>query len=104
MLRLCSVWISPPRSHRYHKYNLFGERANNVPPSVEYAVFDTDFGVRFGVFICFDILFDKPAAQLARERGVTDFVFSAAWFSEVPFLTGWLPRHHSSKLDFKYGG
>ncbi|XP_034247575.1 vanin-like protein 2 [Thrips palmi] len=72
---------------RYHKYNLFGEPGNNVPPSVEYVTFDTDFGVRFGMFICFDILFDKPSAQLARLQNVTDFVFSAAWFSEVPFLS-----------------
>ncbi|KAK3931145.1 Vanin-like protein 1 [Frankliniella fusca] len=72
---------------KYHKYNLFGEASNDVPPTVEYVTFDTDFGVRFGMFICFDILFDAPSAQLVRQRNVTDIIFSAAWFSEVPFLT-----------------
>ncbi|XP_052131890.1 vanin-like protein 1 isoform X2 [Frankliniella occidentalis] len=72
---------------KYHKYNLFGEKYDDVPPAVELVTFDTDFGVRFGMFICFDIFFDTPAAQLVRERNVTDIIFSAAWFSEVPFLT-----------------
>lgn len=72
---------------KYHKYHLFGEYLHQPPPSPEYSVFETDFGVRFGVFICFDILFDKPAAELALRLNVTDMVFTAAWFSEVPFLT-----------------
>jgi len=40
------------------------------------------------MFICFDILFQDPAARLIRETGVKDVIFSTAWFSEIPLLTG----------------
>lgn len=54
----------------------------------EIVTFDTDFGVKFGTFICFDILFREPAIQLTRVHQVTDIVYPTAWFSETPFLTG----------------
>lgn len=54
----------------------------------EIVTFDTDFGVKFGTFICFDILFREPATQLTRVHQVTDIVYPTAWFSETPFLTG----------------
>lgn len=48
--------------------------------------FDTDFGVKFGHLICFDILFAEPAAGLLRQ-GVRNFVYPSKWVSELPFLT-----------------
>lgn len=54
----------------------------------EIVTFDTDFGVKFGTFICFDILFSVPALNLTRTLGVSNIIFTTAWFSEVPFLTG----------------
>lgn len=54
-----------------------------VPDEV---VFETDFGVRFGVFICFDILFKSPALDLVS-KGIRDFVYPTFWFSELPYLT-----------------
>lgn len=73
---------------RYRKTNLFLERQFNVTATPEVVTFNTDFGVKFGTFICFDILFYKPALQLTRTYEVTDIVFPTAWFSEAPFLTG----------------
>lgn len=72
---------------RYRKVNLFVEPQFNVTKEPEIVTFDTDFGVKFGTFICFDILFATPALNLTRNLGVTDIVFTTAWFSEVPFLT-----------------
>ncbi|XP_025191100.1 vanin-like protein 1 isoform X3 [Melanaphis sacchari] len=72
---------------RYRKFNLFGELGFNHTPLSELCTFDTDFGVKFGMFICFDILFENPAARLVRETGVKDIIFSTAWFSEIPLLT-----------------
>uniref|UniRef100_A0A8D8TLY8 Vanin-like protein 1 n=1 Tax=Cacopsylla melanoneura TaxID=428564 RepID=A0A8D8TLY8_9HEMI len=72
---------------KYRKYNLFLEFGFDAPPQPELVTFDTDFGVTFGVFICFDILFTQPAVELVRQKNVTDFVFSAAWMSELPLLT-----------------
>ncbi|XP_055595880.1 vanin-like protein 1 [Uranotaenia lowii] len=71
---------------RYRKYNLFGEAGMNVTVLPDLTVFDTDFGVRFGTFICFDLMFEQPALELVR-NGVRDFVYPTMWFSELPFLT-----------------
>jgi predicted amidohydrolase len=48
---------------RYHKYNLFDDNIGKpLQPAI--AIFDTDFGVRFGHFIGFDLMFREPAMQL----------------------------------------
>uniref|UniRef100_A0A8D8FJ40 Vanin-like protein 1 n=1 Tax=Culex pipiens TaxID=7175 RepID=A0A8D8FJ40_CULPI len=72
---------------RYRKFNLFGEAGINTTVSAEHVSFKTDFGVTFGTFICFDLMFDEPALKLVRS-GVTDIIFPTMWFSELPFLTG----------------
>lgn len=72
---------------RYRKFNLFGEEVDKpIKPSL--IIFDTDFGVKFGQFICFDLMFRSPALELIRTAGVTDIVFPTMWYSELPFLTG----------------
>ncbi|XP_053685587.1 vanin-like protein 1 [Sabethes cyaneus] len=71
---------------RYRKYNLFGEAGINTTVYAEAVKFETDFGVTFGTFTCFDLLFDQPAISLIRD-GVTDIAFPTMWFSELPFLT-----------------
>ncbi|XP_062556375.1 vanin-like protein 1 [Armigeres subalbatus] len=71
---------------RYRKFNLFQEPGTNVTYLPELVTFDTDFGVRFGVMTCFDLLFVDPTLQLVK-LGVKDFVFPAWWVSEPPFLT-----------------
>lgn len=52
----------------------------------EVVTFDTSFGVKFGMFICFDLLFKTPALDVLQDPQVTDVVYSVAWFSELPFL------------------
>uniref|UniRef100_V5I2E9 Putative biotinidase and vanin n=1 Tax=Ixodes ricinus TaxID=34613 RepID=V5I2E9_IXORI len=42
---------------RYHKNHLFVEPFMSSPDPPEFAVFETDFGVRAGMFICFDVLY-----------------------------------------------
>lgn len=72
---------------RYRKFNLFGETGFSTTWEAEISILDTDFGVKFGIFTCFDLMFEKPAVQLVKDWGVTDIVFPTAWFSELPFLT-----------------
>lgn len=75
---------------RYRKYNLFLEEGFNTTKTPELVSFTTDFGVTFGTFICFDILFALPSVQLLiKNSNITDVVYPAAWFSELPFLSGW---------------
>uniref|UniRef100_A0A182PVD4 CN hydrolase domain-containing protein n=1 Tax=Anopheles epiroticus TaxID=199890 RepID=A0A182PVD4_9DIPT len=71
---------------RYRKYNLFKEPGTSITSSPELVSFETDFGVHFGVFTCFDILFALPTLELVK-HGLRDFVFPAFWTSEPPFLT-----------------
>ncbi|XP_055919868.1 vanin-like protein 1 [Eupeodes corollae] len=71
---------------RYRKYNSY-DLMTNVTLMPELSTFETDFGVKFGMFICFDINFYSPAMELV-DLGVKDFVYSSFWYSELPFLTG----------------
>ncbi|XP_018426710.1 PREDICTED: pantetheinase-like [Nanorana parkeri] len=72
---------------RYHKYNLFlGEVQFNVPSEPELVKFDTPFG-KFGIFICFDILFYNPAIALVVEHDVDTILFPTAWMNLLPHLT-----------------
>lgn len=72
----------------YRKFNLFGLELDILDRESEasHAIFHTDFGVTFGIFTCFDILFENPATQLAR-AGVKHFVFPTAWMDETPSLS-----------------
>ncbi|KAG9493495.1 hypothetical protein GDO78_001412, partial [Eleutherodactylus coqui] len=72
---------------RYHKYNLFrGENQFNVPKEPEIVTFDTPFG-KFGIFICYDILFYNPAVALVVEHDVDTILFPTAWMNRLPHLT-----------------
>ncbi|XP_037050780.1 vanin-like protein 2 [Bradysia coprophila] len=77
---------------RYRKFNLFGEDVDR-PLVPTLAVFETDFGVRFGHFICFDILFRYPALELIRSENITDIIYPTMWYSEMPFLTAVQVQH-----------
>ncbi|XP_039289979.1 vanin-like protein 1 isoform X3 [Nilaparvata lugens] len=73
---------------RYRKHNLYSKQsALTKPPSPEFSYFDTDFGVRFGMFTCFDIVFKTPALDLIKNYNISHFVFPTHWYSEMPFLT-----------------
>ncbi|CRL02200.1 CLUMA_CG015047, isoform A [Clunio marinus] len=71
---------------RYRKFNLFIEPFMNVTKEPDVATFETDFGVTFGHFICFDILFKSPALDLIN-LNVTHLLYPSMWYSETPFLT-----------------
>lgn len=54
---------------RYHKYNLFFEESFDTPPKLELITFDTPFAGKFGLIICFDILFHDPTIALMKMVG-----------------------------------
>lgn len=55
-------------------------------PGNEIVTFKTNFGVTFGMFICFDLYYRTPAVDVAGKAN--DIIFTASWYSETPFLTG----------------
>ncbi|XP_030054328.1 pantetheinase [Microcaecilia unicolor] len=72
---------------RYHKYNLFmSEEQFNRPVEPELVTFDSPFG-KFGIFICFDILFHDPAVALVSRLNVDTILFPTAWMNVLPHLT-----------------
>ncbi|XP_064835691.1 biotinidase-like [Oncorhynchus masou masou] len=71
---------------RYHKHNLYFEKAFDAPPTLEVVTFDTPFAGRFGVFTCFDILFHDPTVRLL-EQGVRQMVYPTAWMNQLPLLS-----------------
>ncbi|XP_050677594.1 vanin-like protein 1 isoform X1 [Leptidea sinapis] len=72
---------------RYRKINLFGEFTRTPALTPDLGVFTTDFGVTFGHFICFDLMFQVPAVQIVQKNNLTDIIFTTMWFSEMPYLT-----------------
>lgn len=70
---------------RYHKHNLYFEESFDTPPKLELITFDTPFAGKFGLIICFDILFHDPTVALV-EMGVRQLIFPTAWMNELPLL------------------
>ncbi|KAF7661731.1 hypothetical protein LDENG_00253210 [Lucifuga dentata] len=70
---------------RYHKNNPYFENAFDKPPQPEIIIFDTPFAGRFGVLICFDLLFQEPTITLV-DRGVRQLVYPTAWMNQIPLL------------------
>lgn len=87
---ICNDTLNPYLAFisRYRKYNLFlegPEVRRTLDPDVVY--FDTDFDVRFGLIICFDLNLQYPTADLLS-RKVDNFVYPTMWWSELPFHSG----------------
>ncbi|KAM3931787.1 pantetheinase-like [Leptodactylus fuscus] len=79
---------------RYHKYHLFfGESQFNAPEKPEISTFDTPFG-KFGIFICYDILFYNPAIVLVTLHNVDTIIFTTAWYNTLPHYSA--IQFHSS--------
>ncbi|KAH8289474.1 hypothetical protein KR054_005778, partial [Drosophila jambulina] len=72
---------------RYRKWNLYLEPATNRTELPHLATFGTDFGVTFGHFVCFDMLFYAPAQELVEKLGIRHVIVTKMFNSELPFLT-----------------
>lgn len=68
---------------KYRKFNLFVDPGIFKPKKPEVVTFDTDFGVKFGHFICFDIVFEEPALKMIRDHHVKDIIHTSMWSSEL---------------------
>ena len=73
---------------KYHKRNLYGDEIElfNVPSPTPHTVFTTSFGVTFGTFTCYDILYCDPPLEL-QEMGIRNYIFPTAWGNSFPFYT-----------------
>ncbi|KAM8967087.1 biotinidase [Pelodytes ibericus] len=71
----------------YFKHNLYFEFGFDTPPEVQHVVFDTPFASKFGLFTCFDILFNEPAVSLIRRHKVKHVLYPTAWMNQLPLLS-----------------
>jgi hypothetical protein len=71
---------------KYHKTNLYFEPEFDVPINQMPVAFEK-YGVKFGMMICFDIMFAKPQVEAIKRLGVTDMIFSSWWVNTPPILT-----------------
>ncbi|KAL7743922.1 hypothetical protein ACLKA6_003144 [Drosophila palustris] len=72
---------------RYRKWNLYLEPLLNRTAEPEIAIFETDFNVTFGHFVCFDMLFYTPAQELVERYNIRNIIVTKMFNSELPFLT-----------------
>ncbi|XP_059157989.1 pantetheinase-like [Physella acuta] len=70
---------------RYHKFHLFYEAQFNTPEA-EIIYFDTPFG-RFGLMVCFDVLFSEPGVTMVLKNNISNIVFPTAWMDALPLLS-----------------
>ncbi|XP_063905156.1 vanin-like protein 2 [Zophobas morio] len=77
---------------KYRKINLFGEPNLAPGSSNQSTIFSTDFGVTFGIFTCFDILYTNPSRTVLTNN-ITDVVYPTSWFSTMPFYASLSVQH-----------
>ena len=84
---------------KYRKQHLYGEEKKFFDPGTASCdTFTTSFGVKFGTFSCFDILYNNPGKCLL-EKGIKNFAFPSAWgnsfplYMSVAFQQGWSLKH-----------
>eukprot|EP01029_Cantina_marsupialis_P007470 TRINITY_DN1830_c0_g1_i4.p1 TRINITY_DN1830_c0_g1~~TRINITY_DN1830_c0_g1_i4.p1 ORF type:complete len:641 (-),score=180.06 TRINITY_DN1830_c0_g1_i4:801-2723(-) len=88
---------------KYHKFNLYYEKLDK-PTKAEVVSFKSSFGVRFGLVICFDLLFPHPAKELVQ-RGIHNIAFSTWWvngmspvFTAAQYQRAWAYTHNVNLL------
>lgn len=74
---------------RYRKFHLYAKepRLFDCPKEPDVAFFDTEFGLRVGMMICFDINFEQPGKDLTERSKIDVLAYPTAWYDELPFLT-----------------
>lgn len=90
---------------KYHKIHLYSDEKVVFTPGnhTSGTSFTTKFGVTFGVFTCYDILFTDPAECLL-DSNIKNFIFPTAWGNEFPFYMsivvqqGWSHRNNVNLL------
>lgn len=92
---------------KYHKINLYADENTYFNPGIysnnTCTSFDTSFGVTFGTFTCYDLLFKQPADCLLG-KNIQNFVLPTAWGSSYPFYMsiavqqGWSRKHAANFL------
>ncbi len=90
--------------HKSHEIKGLQDAGYNVPQTPSQVTYRSDFGVEFGVFVCFDIMFEDPPKKL-RERGVEHFLYPVEQGSigENTIISGWSKQNNATVLSANLG-
>lgn len=76
----------------YRKFNLFsGDFLFNRTAHAVPTVFDTPFG-RFGMFICFDLVYRDPPLRIVQDMGVHHVLYSTDWINGHDYVGSMFQR------------
>ncbi|RYH21844.1 hypothetical protein EON65_20050 [archaeon] len=90
----------------YHKSHEFPGllKAYDQYPQITEVTYKASFGVTFGIFICFDIMFDDPPKML-RQQGVEHFLYAVQQgdIGEKTIIEGWSKSNDAVVLSANLG-
>jgi predicted amidohydrolase len=90
---------------KYHKSHEIKslQKAYDVAPTTE-VTYKSSFGVEFGLFICYDIMFQDPPKVL-RDRGIEHFLYAVAQYEigEKTIIEGWSRNNNATVLSANLG-
>lgn len=91
---------------KYHKSHEFPalKSAYDQPLTPSEVTYKSSFGVEFGLFICYDIMFEDPAKVL-RDRGIQHFLYAVAQGSvgESTIIEPWSKNNNATVLSANLG-
>mmetsp|Transcript_21353 Transcript_21353/g.36134 ORF Transcript_21353/g.36134 Transcript_21353/m.36134 type:complete len:415 (-) Transcript_21353:175-1419(-) len=89
--------------HKSHEWPPF-KPVYDQPLNPSQVTYKSKFGVTFGLFICFDIVFDNPPQSLLAE-GVTHFLYAVAQgiIGETLLITPWSYWNSATMLSANLG-
>ncbi|KJE88397.1 hypothetical protein CAOG_00058 [Capsaspora owczarzaki ATCC 30864] len=86
---------------KYYKTHVFYLNCFDEPATPDLVYFTSAFNVTFGVFTCFDIMFETPSVPLVN-LGIRNFLYSVAMSALGPvgkdIFEIWSARHNSTLL------
>lgn len=91
---------------KYHKSHEFPslQKAFDVVPQPSRVTYKSSFGVEFGLFICFDIMFEDPAKVL-RSQGIEHFLYAVSMgqIGEQSIIDSWSKNNDAIVLAANLG-
>lgn len=90
--------------HKTHEWPGLTQEGYDHPAAPSYVTYTSKFGVEFGLFICFDIVFPDPAKVL-RDSGVEHFLYAVMQgvLGERTIIDGWSRNNNATVLSSNLG-
>lgn len=90
--------------HKSHEVKSLQESGYDVPPQPSRVTYKASFGVEFGIFTCFDIMFPDPPKVL-RAAGIEHFLYPVEQheIGEKVIIENWSKNNNATVLSANLG-